>query len=121
MAYFASISCSMVSGYSAIYPKIEWEKKDNIVEDIYHVYKIFWKWLLGDCLQCVKESTNKVEKNAVVVVCTDSHCKEEVDYLFIFIYTLFIVDKKNNTMYAIKIAMLIIIMLIDVNFQKITC
>ena len=44
-------------------------------------------------------------------------------YLFILssIYTLFIVDKKHNTMYTIKITMLIISMLIDINFQKTTC
>ena len=43
------------------------------------------------------------------------------DLKYFFIYTLFIVDKKkHNTMYTIKIAMLIIGMLIDVNLQKIT-
>ena len=45
-----------------------------------------------------------------------------INYLFIylFIHSLFIADNKHNTMYAIKIAMFIIGMLIDINFQKIT-
>ena len=29
---------------------------------------IFWKSLVGKCLQCVKEPINGVEKNAVAVV-----------------------------------------------------
>ena len=29
-------------------------------------------------MQCVKESINEVEKNAVAVVRTNSHCKEEL-------------------------------------------
>ena len=37
-------------------------------------------------------------------------------YFIIFIYT-----NKHNIMYATEIAMLIISMLIDVNFHKITC
>ena len=49
-------------------------------------------------------------------------------YLFIYLFTyifiylsiyLFIVDKQ--TIHTIKIAMLVISMIIDVNFQKITC
>ena len=39
---------------------------------------IIWKSLVGECLQCVKEPTNEVEKNAFTVVRTNSHCKEEV-------------------------------------------
>ena len=39
---------------------------------------IIWKLLVGECLQCVKEPTNEVDKNAVAVICTNSHCKEEV-------------------------------------------
>ena len=42
------------------------------------MFKIYWKPLLGKCLQCVKEPTNGVEKNAVAVVLTNSHFKEEV-------------------------------------------
>ena len=42
---------------------------------------IIWKPLGGDCLRCVKESTNKVGKNAIVVVRTNSHCKEATEYL----------------------------------------
>ena len=42
----------------------------------YHVYMIIWKLLVGQCLQYVKESTNEVDKNAVAVVCTNSHCKK---------------------------------------------
>ena len=52
------------------------EPKNNILEDI--MFKIYWKPLLGKCLQCVKEPTNGVEKNAVAVVLTNSHFKEEV-------------------------------------------
>ena len=37
-----------------------------------------WKPLVGECLQCVKEPTSKVKNNAVDVVRTYSHCKEEV-------------------------------------------
>lgn len=44
----------------------------------YYVYIEIWKPLVGECLKCVKESTNKVDKNAVAVVCTNSHCKEVV-------------------------------------------
>ena len=44
----------------------------------YHVYMIIWKPLIGECLQCVKEPTNEVNKNAVAVVRTNSRCKEEV-------------------------------------------
>ena len=34
--------------------------------------------IIGACLQCVKEPTNEVGKNAVAVVRTNSHCQEEV-------------------------------------------
>ena len=37
-----------------------------------------WKPLVGVCLQCVKEPTNKVNKDGVVMVGSNSHCKEEV-------------------------------------------
>ena len=43
-----------------------------------NVYVIIWKPLLGECLQCEKEPTNEVEKNAIAVVPTNSHCKEEL-------------------------------------------
>ena len=39
---------------------------------------IIWKPLVGDCLQCVKEPTNEMCKNAVAVVRTNAYCKEEV-------------------------------------------
>ena len=39
---------------------------------------ISWKPLVTQCLQCVKEPTKEVNKNAIAVVCTNSHCKEEV-------------------------------------------
>ena len=35
--------------------------------------------LVGDCLQCVKEPTNKVDKNAVAVVRTNFNCQDPVD------------------------------------------
>ena len=38
---------------------------------------IIWKPLIIECLQCVKETTNEKNKNAVAVVCTNSHAKEE--------------------------------------------
>ena len=34
--------------------------------------------LVGECLQYVKKSTNEMEKNAVAVVRTYSHCEEEL-------------------------------------------
>ena len=34
--------------------------------------------LVGECLQRVKEPTNKLDKNAVAVACTNSHCKGKV-------------------------------------------
>ena len=49
------------------------EPKDNILEDI-----MFWKPLVGEFLQCIKEPTNEVDKNAVAVICSNSQCKEEV-------------------------------------------
>ena len=39
---------------------------------------IIWSPLVCECLQCVKEPTNEVDKNAVAVVRTKSHCKGEV-------------------------------------------
>ena len=54
----------------------EKEPKDNILEDI--MFMIFWKPRVGKCLQCVKEPTNGVEENAVAMVRTTSHCKEDV-------------------------------------------
>ena len=35
-----------------------------------------WKPLVFECFQCVKEPTKEVDKNVVVVI-TNSHCKEE--------------------------------------------
>ena len=34
--------------------------------------------MVGECLQCVKEPSKEVDKNAVAVIRTNSHCKEEV-------------------------------------------
>ena len=34
----------------------------------YHAYMNIWELLLGDCLKCVKEPTNQVDKHAVAVV-----------------------------------------------------
>ena len=39
---------------------------------------LIWKTLLGECLKYVKESTNKVDKHAVAVVCIISLSKEVV-------------------------------------------
>ena len=34
--------------------------------------------MVGDCLQRVKGPTNEVKKNAIAVVFTKSHCKEQL-------------------------------------------
>lgn len=39
---------------------------------------IILKPMIGDCFQCVKEPTNKVNKNAVAVARTNSHYKKQV-------------------------------------------
>ena len=39
---------------------------------------IIWKPLVGESLQCENKPANEVKKNAVAVVRTNSHCKEEV-------------------------------------------
>ena len=39
---------------------------------------IIWRSLVNECLQCVKEPTNKVDKIAIAAVRTNSHCKVEV-------------------------------------------
>ena len=39
---------------------------------------IILKPLIGQCLQCLKEPTNELDKNAVAVVRTNSQCKGEV-------------------------------------------
>ena len=44
----------------------------------YHVYMIIWKPLVGECLQCLKEPTNEVDKNVVALVFTNALCKKEV-------------------------------------------
>ena len=38
---------------------------------------IIWKPLVGECFKCMKGPTNKVDKNAVAVVDTNSHRNEE--------------------------------------------
>ena len=55
-----------------------WEKKEP--EDIrgYHAYMIIWKSLVGKCVQCMKEPTNKMSNIVVAVVSTNSRCKEVV-------------------------------------------
>ena len=40
---------------------------DSYVRD-YHAYISIWEPLLGECLKCVKESRNEVDKHAVAVV-----------------------------------------------------
>ena len=42
---------------------------------------IICKPLVGKSLYCVKEPTNKVDKNAVAVVHTNFHCKEVVGHV----------------------------------------
>ena len=42
------------------------------------MFMMLWKPLVGKCLQCVKERTNGVEKNAVARVRTNSYCKGKV-------------------------------------------
>ena len=41
---------------------------------------VIWKTLVGKCLQCVKEPTNKVGKNAIAECCcrSNTYCEEEV-------------------------------------------
>ena len=39
----------------------------------YHVYMIIWKSLVDKCLQCLKEPTKRVDKNAVAVACANFH------------------------------------------------
>ena len=50
--------------------------KKNIREN--NVYMTISKPLVGEFLQYVKKQTIKVDKNAVAVVHSNSHCKEEV-------------------------------------------
>ena len=39
---------------------------------------MIWKSLVGMFLQCVKEPTNKVDKNNNALICTTSYFKEEL-------------------------------------------
>ena len=39
---------------------------------------IIWKPLAGECLQWVKESPSKMDKNTVAMVCINSYSKKEV-------------------------------------------
>ena len=76
-----SKTCSNVFEYCTIDPQTVpkgccWEKKEPY-NRVYHIYTIICKPLVGKCLQCVKESTNQMDKN-VAVVLTNSHCKDEV-------------------------------------------
>ena len=57
---------------------LEEERASRQYIRVYDVYMIIWKSLIGECLQCVKKSTKKKEKNTVAVVRTNSHYKEEV-------------------------------------------
>ena len=50
---------------------------DSYVRD-YHAYINIWEPLLGECLKCVKEPTNEVDKHAVAVVRINSLSKEVV-------------------------------------------
>ena len=75
LPYFASKSCSRVLGLRQYI-----RKRDSLRKYLrgYRVYMINRNPLVGHCLQCVKEPTNKVDKNAAVVVRTNSHRKEDV-------------------------------------------
>ena len=42
----------------------------------HHVSMIIWEPLVDEYLQCVKELTNEMDKNAVAAVHNNSHCKE---------------------------------------------
>ena len=44
----------------------------------YHAYINIWEPLHGECLKCVKEPANKVDKHAVNVVCINVLNKEVV-------------------------------------------
>ena len=44
----------------------------------YHAYMNIWEPLLGECLKCVKEPTNEVDKHAVAVFRINSLTKEVV-------------------------------------------
>ena len=44
----------------------------------YHAYMNIWEPLLGECLKCVKEPINKVDKHAAAVVRINSLSKEVV-------------------------------------------
>ena len=44
----------------------------------YHAYMNIWEPLLGECLKCVKEPTNEVDKHVVAVVRINSLSKEVV-------------------------------------------
>ena len=44
----------------------------------YHIYINIWEPLLSECLKCMKEPTNAVDKNAVAVVRTNSISKDVV-------------------------------------------
>ena len=58
------------------------EKNDKSYSNTYYilfnVYMIIWRALVGECLQCTKDPTNKVGKNAFAVVRANSYCKGEV-------------------------------------------
>ena len=44
----------------------------------FHVYMDMWNPVIGEILKCKRESTNKVEKHAVAIMCSDSLRKESV-------------------------------------------
>ena len=68
-------------GYSAIDRKVCLETivvRRKSLKTIYWRISCLYKNLESLDWQYVKEPSNKVDKNAVVVLCTNSHCKEEV-------------------------------------------
>ena len=82
MTYFTSKTYS----YGIIQSTLTYDKRLVLAKERdkrqyirgYHFCMIIWKPLVGKRLQCVKETANEVGKNAVVTVCANSHCKEDV-------------------------------------------
>ena len=81
LGFFASKTCSKVFQYSTNDPKVCKEAvigRGKNLKTIYQSISCLFddqEATVGECLQCMKENTNKVEEN--VVVRTNCHCKEE--------------------------------------------
>ena len=71
LAYFVTKTCTGVLVYNVNDPRACQETGVGRRKSLKKV-------LVGECLQCVKEPIIKVDKNAVAVVFTNSHCKKEV-------------------------------------------